>query len=111
MFDVYDPRRCHVFLTEQRYYGHIRKRHPEMDRVAYIEDAIIEPDIITRDESNELREIYYRRGAHPDYPTEWVKVVVEQGAVITAYVIHHPRSTEEVIWTSPHFSAPRPQSD
>ena len=66
--------------------------------------------IITRDASDELVEIYYRQAAHPDYPNEWVRVVVRQNAVVTAFVKNHPKSTEEVIWTSPHFSAHRPPS-
>ena len=110
MFDLYDPRRSRVYLTEQRYYTHIRRRHPEMDRVEYIEETVTDPHIITRDASDELVEIYYRQAAHPDYPKEWVRVVVRQSAVVTAFVKNYPKPTEEVLWTSPHFLARRPPS-
>jgi len=43
MFDVYDPRRSRIYLTEHRYYTHIRRRHPEMDRVEYIEETVTDP--------------------------------------------------------------------
>ncbi len=110
MFEVDDPRQRRVYLSEERYYTHIRRRHPEMDRVEYIEESVTSPHIITRDAGDELVEVYYKQGGHPDYPDEWVRVVVRQGAVVTAFVKNHPKPTEEVLWTSPHFLARRPRS-
>ena len=105
LLDTYDPRKCHVWLKDWRYNNHIQSNHPEIDNIDYIRVTVEEPDFITRDVDDDLREIYYRQGVHPDYPEEWIKVVSNQGFIVTAYVIDYPKKSETVIWTSPSFLA------
>src|SRR5690606_40795609 len=89
LFDTYDPRPspCRVYLTEERY-QHICTRHPELtDHVDLIQQAVERPWFITADEHDDLVENYYSKGVYPGLANLWLRVVVKQGKILTAYLV------------------------
>jgi hypothetical protein len=96
LFVVRDPRGHEVRLTENCYRLHIFLEHPELGDVSHIADTITSPDLITQDAVDPLRLVYYR--TYQAQPQRWMKVVVEQGEVITAYRVRRLKQGETIQW-------------
>lgn len=99
LFDIYDPRRCRVYLTEERW-RHITDGHPEITDANLLRQTVESPWFISADTQDDLVEVYYRKGLYPGKPQLFVRVVVRQGKVITAYVLGSLKRGEKVIWMS-----------
>ena len=58
LFDVYDPRGCRVWLTEERW-AHIVARHPEIVNFDLVQRTVESPWFISADTQDDLAEVYY----------------------------------------------------
>jgi hypothetical protein len=96
LFTVRDPLGQEVRLTESCYTLHILVEHPEIVDVTPIADTIVSPDLITYDVVDPQRLVYYR--IYQVQPQRWLKVVVEQGEVVTAYRVRRLKQGETVRW-------------
>jgi len=72
------------------------QEHPELTDVARISNTIASPDLITQDAVDPQRQVYYR--TYQAHPKRWLKVVVEQGEVVTAYCVRRLKKGEAVQW-------------
>jgi hypothetical protein len=101
LINAWDPRHINVILYGNRYQDHIVSRHPGID-VESIRVVIEDPDLITRDDNDDLVENYYKQGVMPDAPRFFLKVCVrftsDVGKVVTAYEPDRPKPTERIIW-------------
>ena len=70
--------------------------HPELGDVNHIADTITAPDVITQDAVDPQRLVYYR--TYQAQPQRWIKVVVEQGEVVTAYRVRRLKRGETIQW-------------
>jgi len=93
---VRDPRGHAVRLTENYYRLHIFLEPPELVDVNHIADTITSPDLITQDAVDPQRLVYYR--TYQVQPQRWMKVVVEQGEVVTAYRVRRLKQGETMQW-------------
>ena len=59
-------------------------------------DTLTSPDLITQDVVDPQRLVYYR--TYQAQPQRWLKVVVEQGEVVTAYRVRHLKQGETTQW-------------
>jgi hypothetical protein len=96
LFAVRDPLGQEVRLTESCYNLHIRVEHPELLDVNQLVDTIASPDFIAQDAVDPLRLVYYR--TYQTQPQRWMKVVVEQGEVVTAYRVRRLKQGEARQW-------------
>ena len=96
LLTVKDPLSQVVRLTENCYKFHILQAHPELTECAQISRAIASPDLIARDVIDPQRQVYYR--TYQTHPKRWLKVVVEQGEVVTAYRVRRLKKGETVRW-------------
>ena len=96
LFAVRDPRGDAVRLSEKCYRLHILLEHPELVDVNHIADTITSPDLITQDAVDPQRLVYYR--TYQAQPQRWMKVVVEQGEVVTAYRVRRLKQGETIQW-------------
>ncbi len=97
LFNVIDPQGQVIYLTVRCYTEHLLIEHPDMDDVDEIAKAVKSPDYITEDAVDPERNIYYR--TYQRHPQKlMVKVVVEQGEVITAYRVNRIKRGEQVLW-------------
>ena len=96
LFVVRDPRGHAVRLTENCYRLHILLEHPELIDVNHIANTITSPDLITQDAVDPQRLVYYR--TYQAQPQRWIKVVVEQGEVVTAYRVRRLKQGETMLW-------------
>ena len=96
LFIVKDPLGQEVRLTENCYKFHILLEHPELSDVNQIAEAIESPDFIAQDAVNPQRLVYYR--TYQAQPQRWIKVVVEQGEVVTAYRVRRLKKGETIRW-------------
>ncbi len=96
LFTVKDPLGQEVRLTENCYQLHILLEHPELSDVNQIAGAIESPDLIAQDAVELQRLVYYR--TYQAQPQRWVKVVVEQGEVVTAYRVRRLKKGEKIRW-------------
>jgi len=96
LFTVKDPLGQEVRLTENCYKFHILLEHPELSDVNQIAEAIELPDFIAQDAVNPQRLVYYR--TYQAQPRRWIKVVVEQGEVVTAYIVRRLKKGETIRW-------------
>ena len=97
MFTTTDPHGRKVELTTDCYTDHILVEHPDMADVDEIEQTIRMPDIIAEDAIDPERLVYYR--TYQRQPQRWlIKVVVEQGEVITAYRASRLKQGETILW-------------
>jgi hypothetical protein len=85
-----------VRLTENCYTFHILLEHPELSDVDQIVAAIESPAFIAQDAVASQRLVYYR--TYQAQPQRWLKVVVEQGAVVTAYRVRRLKKGETIQW-------------
>jgi hypothetical protein len=96
-----DPRGWRIVMYDNRYWHHIASRRSHIS-INAIQAVIEDPEIITADEQNDLRENYYATGVMEDYPEFFLKVVVEfggmDGKVITAFDVDRPKPTERIVW-------------
>jgi|SRR6267143_5710226 len=83
LFTVRDPLGQEVRLKESCYRLHILLEHPELLDVNHIANTITSPDLIAYDAVDLQRLVYYR--TYQVQPQRWMKVIVEQGEVVTAY--------------------------
>ena len=99
-----DPRGDVVELDAWCWYGHIRRRHPELGAsFEPIRDTIERPDGIHRSAHFTDRECYYLLGGDPAYPFLLVKVIVERRAggpseVRTAHLASSVAAGEVRLW-------------
>ena len=77
-----DPLGQVVRLTEACFNLHILQEHPELSDINQITEAITSPALIAQDAIDSQRQVYYR--IYQTKPKRWLKVVVEQGEVVTA---------------------------
>jgi hypothetical protein len=96
LFVVRDPRGHEVQLTENCYRFHILLEHPELVDINHIADTITSPDLIAQDVVNPERTVYYR--TYQTQPQRWMKVVAEQGEVVTAYRVRRLKQGETIQW-------------
>lgn len=97
MFTTTDPQGRMVELTTDCYTHHILVEHPDMSEVDEIEKTIKMPDYIAEDAIDPERLVYYR--TYQRQPQRWmIKVVVEQGEVVTAYRVSRPKQGETILW-------------
>jgi hypothetical protein len=96
LFAVRDPHGHEVRLTENSYRLHILLEHPELVDINHIADTITSPDLITQDAVDPQRLVYYR--TYQAQPQRWMKVVVEQGEVVTAYRVRRLKQGETIQW-------------
>jgi hypothetical protein len=75
---------------------HILLEHPELVDINHIAETITSPDLITQDVVNPERAVYYR--TYQTQPQRWMKVVVEQGEVVTAYRVRRLKQGETTQW-------------
>lgn len=95
-FAVKDPLGQEVRLTENCDQGHILLEHPELSDVNQIAEAVESPDFIAQDAVDPRRLVYYR--TYQAEPQRWIKVVVEQGEVVTAYRVRRLKKGETIRW-------------
>jgi hypothetical protein len=96
LFTVRDPLGQEVRLTESCYQLHILLEHPELSDISHIADTTASPDFITQDAVDPQRLVYYR--TYQVQPQRWLKVVVEQGEVVTAYRVRRLKQGETMRW-------------
>ena len=96
VFTVKDPLGREVRLTENCYTSHILLEHPELSDVNQIATTITSPTVIARDVVDPQRLVYYR--TYQAQPQRWLKVVVEQGEIITAYRARRLKKGETIQW-------------
>jgi hypothetical protein len=97
LFVTKDPLRRTIRLTEQCYRLHIVIEHPDLFDVGEIERTVRSPEVITEDAQNSSRLVYYR--TYQRSPQRWmVKVVVEQGEIVTAYRVKRVKQGEVILW-------------
>ena len=96
LFGVRDPRGHEVRLTENCYRLHILLEHPELVDINHIADTLTSPDLITQDAVDSQRLVYYR--TYQAQPQRWMKVVVEQGEVVTASRVRRLKQGETIQW-------------
>jgi hypothetical protein len=96
LFTVSDPLGHEVRLTEGCYTFHILLEHPELSDVNCIAEAVASPDLIAQDAVDPQRLVYYQ--TYQVQPQRWIKVVVEQGEVITAYRVRRLKQGETIQW-------------
>ena len=96
LFAVRDPRGHEVRLTENCPRLHILLEHPELVDINHLADTITSPDLIAQDAVDPQRLVYYR--TYQTQPQRWMKVVVEQGEVVTAYRVRGQKQGETMQW-------------
>ena len=96
LFTVRDPLGQEVRLAENCYKFHILLAHPELSDRDQIAEVIASPDLIAQDAVNPQRLVYYR--AYQAQPQRWMKVVVEQGEIVTAYRVRQLKKGEILRW-------------
>ncbi|MFN8483311.1 MAG: hypothetical protein U0768_09750 [Anaerolineae bacterium] len=97
MFTTTDPQGRIVELTSECYTYHILVEHPDVSDVIEIEQTIRLPDCIAQDAVDPDRLVYYRM--YQRQPQRWMlKVVTDQGEVVTAYRVNRLKTGETVIW-------------
>jgi hypothetical protein len=105
LFEVEDPFGRIVRLDEKRWYDHITRFHPLLrGHVDGVNLTIIEPTGIYADANDPTVECFYKLGALPGRPRQYLKVCVgpdteeASGFVITAYVTPRIKGTETQLW-------------
>ena len=73
-----------------------RQLNPELVDVNHIADTITSPDLITQDAVDSQRLVYYR--TYQAQPQRWMKVVVEQEEIVTAYRVRRLKQGETIQW-------------
>lgn len=96
LFTVKDPLGQEVRLTENCYNLHILLEHPDLSDANQIAEAIKSPDFIAQDAVDPQRMVYY--WTYQPQPQRWIKVVVEQGEVVTAYRVRQMKKGEPIRW-------------
>jgi hypothetical protein len=97
LFTAIDPQGRRVRLTEDSYHFHILVEHPDLSDVNEIAQTIRRPDYIAQDALDYLRLVYYR--TYQRQPQRWmIKVVVEDGEVVTAYRVMRLKQGESILW-------------
>ncbi|MCH8292757.1 hypothetical protein IH992_16830 [Candidatus Poribacteria bacterium] len=96
LFTIKDPLGQEVRLTEKCYQFHILSEHPELSDVSQITEALESPDLIAQDAVDSQRLVYYR--TYQMQPQRWIKVVVEQREVVTAYRVRRLKKGEIIRW-------------
>lgn len=96
LFTVRDPLGQEVRLTENCYQFHILLEHPELSDVNQIAEVIASPDFIVQDAVGPQRLVYYR--TYQVQPQRWMKEVVKQGKVVTAYRVRRLKKGETIRW-------------
>ncbi len=92
-----DPKGRTVTLSEDWYEAHILVEHPDVSDIDEIEQTIFAPDYITQDAVDDRRMVYYRM--YQRRPQRWMlKVVVNNGEVITAYRVKRLKQGELILW-------------
>ncbi len=97
LFTTTDPQGREVRLAEDCYTFHILIEHPDLSDVSDIARTIRSPDYITQNAIDFERVVYYR--TYRRRPQRWmIKVVVEDGEVVTAYRVKRLKQGETILW-------------
>lgn len=97
LFVATDPQGRVVRLTTRCYTEHIVVEHPDLADAEEIERTIRTPDYIAQDAVDPTRLVYYR--LYRRQPQRWlIKVVVEDGEIITAYRVKRLKEGERIQW-------------
>ena len=97
LFVATDPQGRVVRLATRCYTGHIVVEHPDLADVEAIERTIRSADYIAQDAVDSTRLVYYR--LYRRQPQRWlIKVVVEDGEIITAYRVKRLKEGERILW-------------
>jgi hypothetical protein len=91
-------------LYDDTWYNHILPRHRLLlGHEAAVAKVLTNPFRVMHDATDSLRECFYRRRVHPDFPDLFLKVCVELtsnrgGLVVTAFLAPTIRSDEVQQW-------------
>lgn len=85
-----------IRLTENCYTSHILLEHPELSDVNQIAETVEFSSLIAQDAVDSRRLVYYR--TYQTQPPRWLKVVTEQGEVITTYRVRQLKKGETILW-------------
>lgn len=97
LFVTTDPQGRSLSLTKRCYTEHIAVEHPDLADVEEIERTVRMPDFIAKDAIEPTRLVYYRQ-VHRQ-PQRWfIKVVAEDGEIVTAYRVKRTKEGEEILW-------------
>jgi hypothetical protein len=97
LFETEDPLGNIIRLTERCYRDHICLEHPDLADVEEIERAVRFPERIGQDALDPGRMTYYR--TYQRNPQRWmIKVVVDDGEVVTAFRVKRPKQGENILW-------------
>jgi hypothetical protein len=97
LFSTTDPLGRTIRLTERCYQLHIVVEHPDLSDISEIERCVHLAEVIKQDAIDPRRQIYYR--TYQRTPQRWlIKVVVEQGEVVTAYRVKRFKQDEVLLW-------------
>ena len=97
LFSTTDPQGRVVELTEACYTLHILVQHPDMTDFSEIERTVTKPEYIAQDVIDPNRLVYYR--TYRRRPQRWlIKVVVEEGEIVTVYRVKRLKQGEKIIW-------------
>jgi hypothetical protein len=96
LFTVTDPKGQMISLTNRCYQDHMLLAHPEMMDIDEIRQTIIDPQFIAQDSIQATRLVYYR--AYQQAPLRWLKVVVENDEIVTAYRVRRLKKGEPIQW-------------
>lgn len=90
VWNATDPLGRKVKLSAKRM-KHVRDGHPEMTGAeSAMKSTVEDPNVIYTSNSVPTCDVYFKMGAHSDYPSLYVKVVVqhevEPGQVLTSHL-------------------------
>ncbi|MEK6926254.1 MAG: hypothetical protein AABW50_03165 [Nanoarchaeota archaeon] len=88
VFEVADKSGRKIHLSKKQW-SHIRKKHPEVEELNWVKEAVQIPDKITSYEFDETIYYYYKFHKHRKFPAKYFKVSVKylngEGYVLTSY--------------------------
>ena len=87
IFEIKDKTGRKIRLTKKQW-GHIRKKHPEVDKYELIEETVSKPDKTTDYDIDESVKYYYKYYKHRPSHEKYLQVVVKylngDGFILTA---------------------------
>lgn len=87
VFEVKDKTGRRIRLTKKQW-GHIRKKHPEVEKHEIIEETILNPDKITDYDIDDSIKYFYKHYKHRNSPEKYLHIVVKylngEGFILTA---------------------------
>ena len=95
IFEITDKTGRKIHLSEERW-GHIRKKHPEVEEWESIKQTLEKPDKILEDDFSESIKYFYKFYKHSKKPKRYLCVAINylngEGYVLTAY------ATKDIKW-------------